>query len=118
MPVYGPLPNKLKFNLPQVKDRLIHSIHDDEEKEEEEEGDLMPMDLDSVINIRSKHLGRELPTFSPYAALEELISIFKGSWQLAAEDCLEQVKSLLHNVTTECVHHVFEQFPEMRSKVK
>lgn len=48
--------------------------------------------LQFVKELRAQHLGHELPTFSPYSALERLIEKFKGKWRDAAEECLDRVK--------------------------
>ncbi len=89
------------------------------EEDSQEENPSSPfMTLEDVANIRKRHLGRELPTFSPYSGLEELISTFKGTWRVAAEECLERAKSLLYDNMIDIVNRVFEQFPEICSKVR
>ena len=101
----------------QINEGLIHTlVQSDENLDSQEDNPLMS--LEDVQAIRNRHLGRELPTFSPYSGVEELISFFKGTWRVAAEECLERAKGLLYKNMIEIVNRVFEQFPEVCSKVR
>ena len=86
-------------------------------------GDLDPLNnsattLQFVKELRAQHLGHELPTFSPYSALERLIEKFKGKWRDAAEECLDRVKEQLHELALVRVAKTFDQFPDMQVRVR
>ncbi|KAG2426403.1 hypothetical protein HYH02_014830 [Chlamydomonas schloesseri] len=51
------------------------------------------MTLDEVQELRRLHLGRELPGFLPYSAMEALVSRFKGQWHDQAAHCLDNVEA-------------------------
>lgn len=69
--------------------------------------------LAEVQALRGSQLGRELPTFSPYSAVDELMSKFKGQWKQATLSCLEEVKGELKGLVVAHVDNKFSQFPEM-----
>ncbi|KXZ49644.1 hypothetical protein GPECTOR_20g501 [Gonium pectorale] len=64
-----------------------------------------------VRSLRQKHIGRELPGFSPYSAVEELIRRYKGQWSLHALECLGEVATAAHELSVRVVEEMFERYP-------
>ena len=109
----------------QVKEEIIGALQDagnpdpeDEEDDEDDGEDSNVTTLQFVKELRAQHLGRELPTFSPYSALESLIEKFKGKWRDAAEECLDKVKVHLHELALSRITEAFNPFPDMRLRVR
>eukprot|EP00798_Chlamydomonas_sp_ICE-L_P015105 gene15105-21161_t len=73
--------------------------------------------LEDVQALRDQHLGHELPTFSPYSALEELIEKYKERWKGSALECLGSVKEELSERMEDSVKLQFGQFPDMMTHV-
>lgn len=59
----------------------------------------------------------ELPTFAPYGVLEELVKGFKGRWEEAAHQCLEDVAEDLHALADKLVQGQFVQFPAAQRQI-
>ncbi|KAG2432195.1 hypothetical protein HXX76_009115 [Chlamydomonas incerta] len=64
---------------------------------------------DEVLRER---LGRELPGFCPYTAMEELLRRFKGQWREQAEACLLEVAAAAHELAGRTVVEHFSRYPE------
>ncbi|GFR49980.1 hypothetical protein Agub_g12123, partial [Astrephomene gubernaculifera] len=73
---------------------------------------LRHMTLAQVQAMRERHAGRELPGFSPYSAVEELIQEFKGKWSAHARECLEEVAEAAQEQAGGLVAETFERFPK------
>eukprot|EP00198_Chlamydomonas_reinhardtii_P008459 XP_001697796.1 dynamin-related GTPase [Chlamydomonas reinhardtii] len=69
------------------------------------------MTLAEVVELRQRHLGRELPGFSPYRAMECLLQRFKGQWRGPALACLGNVAAAAHDLTDQVVAVEFRDFP-------
>ena len=91
--------------------------HNDEDDEGEEDGTLT-LSLGEVTDLLAKHRGCELPTFSPYSALKELINTFKGPWMPATESCLVDSKDKLNAMLAPRIEKTFEQFPQLQPMVR
>ncbi|GFR41676.1 hypothetical protein Agub_g2421, partial [Astrephomene gubernaculifera] len=75
------------------------------------------MTLEQVRVMRERHSGRELPGFSPYSAVEELIKEFKGQWSAHARECLEEVAEATQAQAGGLVMRIFERFPKAQRAV-
>ncbi|KAG2429695.1 hypothetical protein HYH02_013953 [Chlamydomonas schloesseri] len=78
-------------------------------------GHLFPhghMTLGEVTAVLRKRLGRELPGFCPYTAMEELLRRFKGQWRDQAEACLGEVAAAAHALAGKVVLQEFSRYPK------
>ncbi|PNW83655.1 hypothetical protein CHLRE_05g238290v5 [Chlamydomonas reinhardtii] len=71
-----------------------------------------PMTLAEVSRLRQRHLGRELPGFSPYSAMEELLRRFKGQWREHAEGCLQEVEAAVRELAGKTVAEQLRRYPK------
>ncbi|KAG2429232.1 hypothetical protein HXX76_011002 [Chlamydomonas incerta] len=76
------------------------------------------MTLDEVEGLRKRHLGRELPGFLPYSAMEELLSRFKGQWREQSLACLAAVEQAAHKLAEEVVAQHLDRYPQAKSAVE
>eukprot|EP00798_Chlamydomonas_sp_ICE-L_P007077 gene7077-173_t len=80
--------------------------------------DASTLSLKDVKKLRARHLGRELPTFSPYSAVEELIEMHKGRWGGISLKCLGNVMKELTELMVDSVERHFGQFPVARAQIR
>ncbi|KAG2422243.1 hypothetical protein HXX76_016195 [Chlamydomonas incerta] len=71
-----------------------------------------PMTLGELSRLRQRHLGRELPGFSPYSAMEELLRRFQGQWREHAEGCLQEVEAAVRELAGRTVAEELRRFPK------
>ncbi|KAG2440608.1 hypothetical protein HYH02_010187 [Chlamydomonas schloesseri] len=71
-----------------------------------------PVTLAEVSRLRQSHLGRELPSFLPYSAMEELLQRFKGQWRQHAEACLGEVETAVRELAGRTVAEQLRRFPK------
>ncbi len=67
--------------------------------------------LEDVSALLQQQLGRELPGFIPYSAVEEMITSYKGQWRAHAEACLEEVAAVTREKAVTVVSEHFRRFP-------
>ncbi|KAG2488600.1 hypothetical protein HYH03_012919 [Edaphochlamys debaryana] len=70
------------------------------------------MTLEQVQRLHQRHLGAELPTFSPYSAMEELVRGFKGRWREHAQACLEAVLEAVDGEAQAVLEAHFGRYPK------
>ncbi|KXZ50489.1 hypothetical protein GPECTOR_16g664 [Gonium pectorale] len=75
------------------------------------------MPLYEVRSLRRKHIGRELPGFSPYSAVEDLIRRYKGQWSRHALECLGEVAAAAHELSGRVVEDVFKRYPRAQLSI-
>ncbi|KAG2424261.1 hypothetical protein HXX76_014642 [Chlamydomonas incerta] len=69
------------------------------------------MTLRELKELRQRCLGRELPNFTPYKAMESLLQRFKGKWHEPAMSCLSGVAAAAHKLADEVVATEFGRYP-------
>ncbi|GAX85390.1 hypothetical protein CEUSTIGMA_g12806.t1 [Chlamydomonas eustigma] len=74
--------------------------------------------LEVVEALRSRHMGMELPGYTPYSALEELLGIFKEQWRTATSECLSSAREILEVLIDKHLEKVFAQHPLMHFKLR
>ncbi|PNH11535.1 hypothetical protein TSOC_001613 [Tetrabaena socialis] len=67
--------------------------------------------LEEVVRVRQDYLGRELPTFLPYAAFEALVGRFKGSCKQRALECLDETTGIVLEAANELVALYLGRYP-------
>ncbi|KAG2440609.1 hypothetical protein HYH02_010188 [Chlamydomonas schloesseri] len=77
-----------------------------------------PMTIAELVQLRQRHLGRELPGFSPYSAMEELLQRFKGQWRQHAEACLGEVEAAVRELAGRTVAEQLRRFPKAERAVE
>ncbi|KAG2422241.1 hypothetical protein HXX76_016193 [Chlamydomonas incerta] len=77
-----------------------------------------PMTLAELSRLRDRHLGRELPGFSPYSAMEELLRRFQGQWREHAEGCLQEVEAAVRELAGSTVAEELQRFPKAERVVE
>ncbi|KAG2486191.1 hypothetical protein HYH03_015153 [Edaphochlamys debaryana] len=77
-----------------------------------------PMMLAQVQAVLWDHAGRELPTFSPYSAVEELVRSFKGRWREHAEACLARAVQLAGAEVDAVLQAEFGAYPKALRAVR
>ncbi|KAG2486184.1 hypothetical protein HYH03_015147 [Edaphochlamys debaryana] len=77
-----------------------------------------PMMLAQVQAVLRDHAGRELPTFSPYSAVEELVRSFKGRWREHAEACLARAVQLAGAEVDAVLQAEFGAYPKALRAVR
>ncbi|GLC38721.1 hypothetical protein PLESTF_001692100 [Pleodorina starrii] len=70
------------------------------------------MTLEEVTALHRRYLGNELPGFSSYDTLVELIRAFKGQWADHAAKCLEDVAALTQEQAAAVVTELFGRYPK------
>jgi pyruvate dehydrogenase complex dehydrogenase (E1) component len=110
--IYRVFSDKVKASLPtfKVKETIIGMGIPGPPQGEHSKG---LMSLDQVKELRQRSRGRELPTFSPYGAVEELIGMTRGSWEAAMLECLDAVQEELRGAMHKSINKHFGRFPNM-----
>eukprot|EP00198_Chlamydomonas_reinhardtii_P007089 XP_001696425.1 dynamin-related GTPase [Chlamydomonas reinhardtii] len=75
------------------------------------------MTLVEVGQLRQRHLGRELPGFLPYSAMEALLSKFKGKHRDQATACLAAVEAEVHKLAHRVVEEQLGHYPRAKGAV-
>nr|BAF46281.1 dynamin related protein [Chlamydomonas reinhardtii] len=75
------------------------------------------MTLVEVGQLRKRHLGRELPGFLPYSAMEALLSQFKGKHRDQATACLAAVEAEVHERARRVVGDQLGRYPRAKGAV-
>ncbi|KXZ52300.1 hypothetical protein GPECTOR_10g932 [Gonium pectorale] len=70
------------------------------------------MTLEQVQELRRRHEGRELPGFSPYSAVEELIRQHKGQWTNHANECLKAVADAVRGEGMAVLQETLGRYPK------
>lgn len=74
--------------------------------------------LDDVRGLVERHHSIELPGFSPYSAVQELVSRHQTGWAAAAADCVAAAhRQLLHLVLLH-VSRTFSRFPAAADHIR
>ncbi|KXZ52299.1 hypothetical protein GPECTOR_10g931 [Gonium pectorale] len=70
------------------------------------------MTLEQIRELCRRHEGRELPGFSPYSAVEDLIRQHKGQWASHADECLEAVEDAVRGKGEAVLAETLGRYPK------
>ncbi|GAX85388.1 hypothetical protein CEUSTIGMA_g12804.t1 [Chlamydomonas eustigma] len=74
--------------------------------------------LEEVVALRSEHIGMELPGYTPYSAVEELLRRFKEQWRTPTSECLSSAREILEALINKHLEKIFAQHPLMHFKLR
>eukprot|EP00955_Chlamydomonas_euryale_P073355 361712-Chlamydomonas_euryale.AAC.2 len=69
--------------------------------------------MQEVKELRQRHLGYELPSFSPYSAVKELLRTTTGTWKKDMLACFDDILAELQSESRKVLNEHFARFPGM-----